>query len=233
MAKTPKRAQSSLRATVRLVVLVPLWCCAVFVSAGRIDWVRGWVWLIGFGGGVAVMGLLVRCANPGLLTARANLRRKDTKLFDKVCLAFYIPLELLQPIVGGLDAVRFRWSSMPFATVYPGLVLLALGMTLATWALRVNPYAETTVRIQTDRGQKVVTSGPYLTVRHPMYVGGILMYPGVALILGSMWALALSGLIVIVMVWRTALEDRTLRRELPGYEEFASVTRYRLIPRLW
>jgi protein-S-isoprenylcysteine O-methyltransferase Ste14 len=99
--------------------------------------------------------------------------------------------------------------------------------------MMVNPYAETTVRIQIDRDQKVVTSGPYRIVRHPMYVGGILMYPGIAFILGSMWALALSASIAILMVWRTALEDRTLRGELPGYEEFAAVTRYRLIPWLW
>jgi len=96
----------------------------------------------------------------------------------------------------------------------------------------VNPYAETTGRIQADPDQKVVTSGPYRIVRHPMYVGGILMYPAIALILGSMWALALSVVIAILMVWRTVLEGRTLGRELPGYEEFAAFTRFRLIPKL-
>jgi protein-S-isoprenylcysteine O-methyltransferase Ste14 len=108
-----------------------------------------------------------------------------------------------------------------------------MAMALITWAMMANPHAETTVRIQTDRDHKAVTSGPYRIVRHPMYVGAILMYPAAALMFGSMWALAISGLIAILFVWRTALEDRTLRRELPGYEEFAALTRYRLIPGLW
>ena len=232
-AEKGKRDLASLRATVRTVVLVPLWCSAVFVSAGKIGWVRGWIWLIAFGGGMAALALLMRCTNPDLLKARTNWRHKDTKPFDKVFLAIYVPLELLQPILAGLDAVRFGWSSMPFATVYTGLVLLGMGLALFAWTLVVNPYAETTVRIQKDRDQKVVTSGPYRIVRHPMYIGGILTYPAIALILGSAWALALSGVVAILMVWRTVLEDRTLCRELPGYEEFAAVTRYRLIPKLW
>ena len=212
---------------------MPIWCAAAFLCAGRLNWIRGWIWVATFGVGMVAGSLLVRRKNPGLMEARSHLRRKDTKPFDKVLLSIYFPLVLLQPIVAGLDAVRFGWSSMPLATVYVGLILLAIGVTPVIWALMVNPHAETTVRIQTDRDHKVVSSGPYGIVRHPMYIGAILMFPGVALILGSMWALAISGLIAVLMVWRTAMEDRTLRRELPGYEEFTSLTRYRLVPRLW
>jgi protein-S-isoprenylcysteine O-methyltransferase Ste14 len=182
---------------------------------------------------MTIAGLLVHLRNPALLEARANWRRRDTKPFDKVFLSLFLPLTFLQPAVAGLDAVRYGWSSMPFATLYAGLILFAMAMTLITWAMMANPHAETTVRIQTDREHKVVTSGPYRIVRHPMYVGAILMYPAAALMFGSTWALAVSALIAILFVWRTVLEDRTLRRELPGYEEFAARTRYRLIPRLW
>jgi protein-S-isoprenylcysteine O-methyltransferase Ste14 len=220
---------------IRFFVTMPLWVCAVFASAGRINWARGWIWVAAYfvGIGMVAEGLLVRRKNPALIEARRKWRRKDTKPFDKVFLSIYIPLIFLQPIVAGLDAVRFAWSCMPFVTVYVGLVLLAMAITPVTWAMMVNPHAESTVRIQTDRDHKVVSSGPYRIVRHPIYIGAILMYPAIALILGSTWALAMSGVIAILFVWRTALEDRTLRRELPGYQEFASVTRYCLVPGVW
>jgi protein-S-isoprenylcysteine O-methyltransferase Ste14 len=210
-----------------------LWLAAVFGSAGRLDWTRGWICAVTYIVCMVAAGVLVRRRNPGLLEARAQLRRQDTKPFDRVFLSLYLPLTLIQPTVAGLDAVRFSWSALPFATVYAGLALFVVAMTLITWVMVVNPHAESTVRIQKDREHRPVTSGPYRFVRHPMYVGAMLMYPATALIFGSVWALAVSGLIAILFIWRTALEDRTLRRELPGYEEFAAVTRYRLIPGVW
>jgi protein-S-isoprenylcysteine O-methyltransferase Ste14 len=122
---------------------------------------------------------------------------------------------------------------MPFLTVYPGVGLFIVAATLITWVLVMNPHAESSVRIQEDRGHSVVASGPYRFVRHPMYVGLILLHASMALILRSMWTLALAALIAILFLWRTALEDQTLRRELPGYEEYTTVTRYRLIPGIW
>jgi len=231
-----KTAQPKVRDWRRIIQMsgtMVLWVAAVFVAAGRIDWLRGWIWVATFVVGMGAASVLVRRKNPELMEARMKWRRKDAKLFDKVILSIYLPLTFLQPILAGLDAVRFRWSAMPFATVYVGLCLLAIALIPITWVLLVNPYAETSVRIQTERGHQVVTSGPYRFVRHPMYVCLILDHPAIALILGSMWALALSGVLAILMVWRTALEDRTLRRELPSYEEFTCVTRYRLIPGLW
>jgi protein-S-isoprenylcysteine O-methyltransferase Ste14 len=231
--QTPKPKGRGVRRMIQSIATMVLWMVAVFASAGRVDWIRGWVCTTVYVISMTIAGLLVHLRNPALLEARANWRRRDTKPFDKVFLSLFLPLTFLQPAVAGLDAVRYGWSSMPFATLYAGLILFAMAMTLITWAMMVNPHAETTVRIQTDREHKVVTSGPYRIVRHPMYVGAILMYPAAALMFGSTWALAVSALIAILFVWRTVLEDRTLRRELPGYEEFAARTRYRLIPRLW
>ncbi len=210
-----------------------LWIAAAFVSAGRLDWTRGWICVSAYVVIMLMAGFLVRRRNPALLAARANWRRKDTKPFDKLILSIYLPLTFVQPAVAGLDAVRFGWSAMPFWTLYLGLALFALAMTFITWVMLVNPHAETTVRIQTDRGHTTVTSGPYRLVRHPMYAASILMYPATALMFGSVWALAVAGVIAVLLVWRTALEDRTLRRELSGYEEFTAHTRYRLIPGLW
>jgi protein-S-isoprenylcysteine O-methyltransferase Ste14 len=209
-----------------------LWMAALFVCAGRLDWTRGWIAAAAYVISLTVAGLLVQRSNPVLVKARAKWRRKDTKPFDKVFLALYLPLAFIQPAVAGLDA-RFGWSSIPFATVYPGIVLFIMAMILVTWTLSVNPHAESTVRIQSDRGHTVITSGPYRVVRHPFYVGAILMYPAIAFVLGSLWALATAALSVILLIWRTAMEDRTLRRELPGYEEYTAVARYRLVPGVW
>jgi protein-S-isoprenylcysteine O-methyltransferase Ste14 len=222
-----------LRRLLKVPVTITLYAVAFFGGAGRLDWTRGWITFVMYVVCMGATGLVVHRWNPGLLKARAKWRRKDTKGFDKVLLAIYAPLSFLQPAVAGLDVVRFHWSSMPFWTVYPGVLLLPMAMALITWVLVVNPHAESTVRIQSERGHVVVTSGPYRFVRHPMYVGAILLYSASALVLGSMWALAIAALIAALLICRAALEDGTLRRELPGYQEYTAQTQYRLIPGLW
>ncbi len=210
-----------------------VWIAGLFLGAGRLDWARGWISVGMYVGGMGAIGLFVRRVNAPVMEARRKWRHKDTKPFDRVFLAFFLPLVTFQPVVAGLDAVRFRWSSMPPAALYPGLALLAVAMPLIGWTLAVNRHAETTVRIQTDRGHEVVSSGPYRFVRHPMYVGAILMYLGTPLVWGSLWALAITGIVIALLIWRTAMEDRTLRRELRGYDEYSRRTRYRLAPGLW
>ena len=205
----------------------------MFLGAGRIDWIRGWIcvalWVIS----LTALGILTQRYNPQLMKERAKWRRKDTKGFDKIFLLVYMPFSQIQPALAGMDAVRFHWSSLPFAFVYVGAVLYCLAMALIGWVLCTNPYAETSVRIQHDRGQTVVTAGPYRIVRHPMYVGASLMNLATPLVWGSLWALAVGGILALLFIVRTALEDRTLRRELPGYEEYTAQTRYRLLPGIW
>lgn len=215
------------------VVAIVVWWAALFGGAGRLDWTRGWIYVIVSLAGSVAIDVLVRRHNPVVLEARANWRHKDTAAFDKVFLAIFAPSFVLQPAIAGLDAVRFGWSSIPFWTVYVGLAFTVLGSALVAWTLAVNPHAESTVRIQTDRGHAVISAGPYQFVRHPMYVGIILGYVGGPLILGSMWALVISALLIALFVARTALEDQALRRELSGYKEYCAQTRYRLVPRLW
>ena len=120
---------------------------------------------------------------------------------------------------------------MPLGVQVIGYVALLLAMAVTYWAMAANPFLSTVVRIQDDRGHYVVTSGPYRYVRHPMYSAILVMWPGIALELGSWWALIPAAMIVIVFVIRTALEDRTLQAELPGYAEYASQTP-RFLPRL-
>jgi protein-S-isoprenylcysteine O-methyltransferase Ste14 len=234
-SNVPPRAprSGSLRRALQIVATQLLWIAGLFCGAGRLDWTRGWISVALYVIGMAALGLVVRRYNPQLLEARAKWRHADTKGFDKAFLSLLLPLAFLQPVLAGLDAVRFGWSSMAPWLIYPGAILFTIALALIGWTMVTNRYAETSVRIQTDRGHTVISSGPYRFVRHPMYVGAILMYLAIPLIWGSMWALALSGVIVILFLWRTAMEDRTLRRELPGYEEYAAHTRFRLVPRLW
>jgi protein-S-isoprenylcysteine O-methyltransferase Ste14 len=206
---------------------------SLWLAAGRLNWIRGWIWVGVAVIGMMLVGVIVQRRNPGLLEQRTRWRRKDTKRFDKIFLAIYAPLIMIQPALAALDAARYHWTSIPFGFVYVGVVLFVLAAVMILWALVVNPFAESTVRIQTDRGHRVITSGPYRFVRHPMYVGMIAMYFGTPLILGSVWALGLSVVVAGLVIARTALEDSTLRRELAGYQEFAAGTRYRLLPGIW
>jgi protein-S-isoprenylcysteine O-methyltransferase Ste14 len=231
---TPKeKKQRKLGQTAQGFAFAALLLATLFGSAGRANWIRGWIfvglWMLGMIAG----GLTIRRFNPSLLQARAKWRRSDTKPFDKIFLAAFIPLIYVQLAVAGLDAVRYRWSALPFAWTYVGAGIFVLATLVITWALATNPHAESTVRIQTDRGHTVITSGPYRFVRHPMYVGTILMYVAAPLVLGSLWAFVVGAVIVGLFVWRTSLEDRTLRAELAGYEQYTARTPYRLFPGIW
>jgi protein-S-isoprenylcysteine O-methyltransferase Ste14 len=210
-----------------------IWGGGLFLGAGTFNWPRGWISLAVYCSPMAIVGAIVSRKNPGLIAERDKWRRQDTKGFDKIFLAALAPLTILQPVVAGMDAVRFGWWPIGPVWLVPGLIVFALGMGLTGWVLAVNRHAETTVRIQTDRGHQVVTTGPYRFVRHPMYAGVLLIYAGTPLMWGSGAAIGASVLLAALFIWRTYEEDRTLRRELPGYPEYAKCTRYRLIPGLW
>jgi protein-S-isoprenylcysteine O-methyltransferase Ste14 len=183
-------------------------------------------------GGTAIV-MIGRQYNPSLIEARKKLLHKDARRPDRVFVMAFVPLVFCQPLIAGLDAVRFRWSSMSFGFVYVGVALFALATVVVAWTMAVNPFAEGAVRIQKERGHTVVTSGPYRVVRHPLYAGEILMVVATPLVLGSAWALVITGIVIVLFVARTAWEDQTLRRELSGYEAYAARTRYRLVPGLW
>lgn len=204
-----------------------------FLGAGRMDWPRGWAYFIVFVLASAVGALIVGRANPAVLEARAKGLRQGTKPFDKLFYLMFLPLVLSAPVVAGMDAVRWSWRPLPLWTFAPGVALFLIGSALTAWTLIANPFAECTVRIQGERDQTVIASGPYAIVRHPMYLATVFGFPATALMLGSTWALVPAVLLIALFVWRTALEDRTLRRELTGYEAYTERTRYRLLPYIW
>jgi protein-S-isoprenylcysteine O-methyltransferase Ste14 len=217
---------------VRTVLFVPFIGVIIFWAAGTIYWFNGWVYVIWY---LVVSVAAVFLTDPALLAERSNSRRaKGQKGWDKVLLGIYGTLTpLVIPIVAGLN-FRFGWPPEVAAWLQvAGFVVYALGWGLHLWAMAANRYHALVVRIQSDRGQTVVTGGPYRYVRHPSYVGGIVLTVAAPLLLGSTWALipgALGGLLLVV---RTVLEDRTLQRELDGYPEYAARVRYRLLPGIW
>jgi protein-S-isoprenylcysteine O-methyltransferase Ste14 len=135
--------------------------------------------------------------------------------------------------IAALDDSRFHWSAMPWGLSAFGYLLMLSGCWLTTWACRVNKFAEPTVRIQHDRGHTVVETGPYAIIRHPMYTAALGMFPGMALALGSYWALVPASLAVGLLVLRTQWEDQTLQAELEGYREYTQRVPYKLIPHVW
>ncbi len=135
--------------------------------------------------------------------------------------------------VVGLDQ-RFHWADIvPLPGIVAGLTIFAVGLGLLTWSMLVNSFFSTAVRIQDDRGQRVISAGPYGIVRHPGYAGGILALFASALALNSLLAVIPAAILLIVIAYRTAIEDRMLRRELAGYADYAVKVRFRLMPGIW
>ncbi len=144
-----------------------------------------------------------------------------------------IPLTIVQWIIAGLDQ-RFHWSDIfPPAWIGAGLAIFAIGWGLFTWAAIVNPFFSPEVRIQADRGQRVISKGPYTIVRHPAYSSSLLYFIATGLALNSLLSMIVAAIYVVITVRVTAIEDRMLRDELPDYPDYAATVRYRLIPGIW
>jgi protein-S-isoprenylcysteine O-methyltransferase Ste14 len=184
-----------------------------------------------FVGTLVVAGLYLWCVNPEVVVARIRFHR-GTKRWDRILLCFLVPAVYAVFLVSALDYGR-HWWPVPWWVCGIGYVLLLVGVGILTWAQAVNRFFERTVRIQTDRGHKVIDTGPYAIVRHPGYVGFMLFFVGSALCLGSLWALIPAGLASALLLPRTRWEDQTLQAELPGYQEYAQRVRYKLIPGVW
>jgi protein-S-isoprenylcysteine O-methyltransferase Ste14 len=203
----------------------------LFIAAGRLDWPEAWIFLAIYLAGTLSFGLWVLRHNPDVINERGRVG-KNAKSWDKVIRIFYAICLLGILVLTGLDA-RFAWSSVPLWAKILGGIGFIISLLLAFSAMMANTFLSTFVRIQDDRGHTTVSSGPYRFVRHPMYAGSLFMYWGMPLLLGSWWALIAGGLNMIVLVVRTALEDKTLQAELPGYKEYVKKVHYRLIPGIW
>ena len=204
----------------------------LFVPAGRWDWGAGWLYLAIIAVSTTINLVHMRRRNPGLIEHRLRVG-KGTKAWDKVWMAVFSPIVVAVYVVAGLDAGRFGWSTVPLWLWPVGLAVFLSGTMALTWSMGVNPFFEKTVRIQAERGHRVIETGPYGYVRHPGYVGFLGWLLSAPLLLGSWWAFIPAILSAAAVVIRTTLEDRTLRHELPGYIQYAGRVRFRLVPHIW
>lgn len=221
------RTQMILRALLAPVFMIGL----LFLMAGRWDYWQAWVYSVINLIILALMGTLFT-KNSELVEERLN-PKEGMKGWDKFYFAFTTPLYIIALILGGLDA-RFGWTTnMPIWIYWTSVVVYLLGQAIFLWARYTNNYFSSVVRIQTDRGHAVCSDGPYRYVRHPGYVGGFLFTSTIGLMLGSWWASIPQVIAALMLIWRTAREDKTLQKELPGYTEYTTQTRYRLFPGIW
>ncbi len=205
----------------------------LILVSGRVDWGRAWLFVLVTLGTQIVVGVMLHRITPDLLAERSRFP-KDTERWDKLlapAVAVFGPLILW--FVAAWDVrvhwpppVSLPWSIAAFAVCIPAILLTA-------WAMAVNRFFTSTVRIQAERGHMVVDGGPYRHLRHPGYTGALVFTLASPLALGSWLALLPAALVAALLIVRTALEDRTLRARLEGYEEYARRTPRRLVPGVW
>ena len=233
---TDQKKTINTRTIVQLLVFIVLVPFLPLLISLKLNWWQAWVYgLIGVLGFV-ISRLLVNKRHPDLLAERAKfMQHKDTKPWDNV-LARLVGLGgALIPLAAGLD-VKYGWSKTDYSMSVElvALAFIVIGYIIGSWALLENRFFSGTVRIQKERGHHLVSSGPYAWVRHPGYAGALLTYFATPLLLDSPWTFVPVIFIAIVLVIRTALEDRTLQEELPGYKEYAAKkTKYRLLLGIW
>ncbi|MEW6436887.1 MAG: isoprenylcysteine carboxylmethyltransferase family protein [Pseudomonadota bacterium] len=206
----------------------------IFGAAGTIGYFGGWLYLAEMVAISIVFGATAVRADPGLVRERLKPPvQKDQPLADKLLL---IPMLLLIFAAMGFmaaDAMRWRWSAMPSFVQWAGSGVLLAAFLFIYWTMRTNSFAAPVVKIQKDRGQVVITTGPYAIVRHPMYFGALFYFAGTSLVLGSWWGLATIPIFALLFGIRIGIEEKMLREGLEGYDDYARRVRWRLVPHIW
>ncbi|MGO9117743.1 MAG: methyltransferase family protein [Desulfomonilaceae bacterium] len=208
-------------------------CALIFGGAGTIAWTEAWLFILIQSSASTIMVLWLKKHNPELLQERMDLWKRVVKSWDKAIVILLIAASVPFFVLPGLDAIRYRWSYVPLPLKVIGFVGIVLSYGLIFWVLKTNPYSSAAVEIQEDRGHTTITTGPYQYVRHPMYVGAILLIFSIPLALGSLVTFISGVILTALIVARTHLEDKTLHQELNGYTAYAETVKYRVIPGIW
>lgn len=223
-----------IRTIVQLVLVIGVLPMAALLISWRWNWWEAWAYALLASVGFIVSRWLAVRHSPDLLEERArSLEHTDVKPWDRTLAPLTVLSGVLIPIVAGLSA-RFGWSTafgLPARLL--ALAAMVAGYAFVTWALVENRFFSGVVRIQTERGHQVVSTGPYAWLRHPGYAGALLANLATPILLSAPWAYLACAVASGAVVVRTALEDRTLQEELPGYRDYAGKVRYRLLPGVW
>ncbi len=203
----------------------------LFLPAWTLAYWQAWVFIVVFMISVNVIGLYLSLKDPALLERRKKVGPgEEQNMAQKIIISIGF-LSLIGVIVFSALDHRFGWSPVPAYVALLGDLLVALGLFVNLLVFRENSYGGSTIEIV--EGQKVISTGLYARVRHPMYVGVLIMVIGIPLALGSWWGLAIIALALPVLIWRILDEEELLKKDLPGYTEYAQKVRYRLVPYLW
>lgn len=222
----------------RLIVQSSAWVALMgvllFWPAGNWRWPQGWAFLGIFSLGTAVFCIWLLKRDPALLAARMGSPvQKDQPLWDRVFMIGAVLSWNAWLVLMALDAQRWRISHMPVWLDVVGGLLVVLGFAAVMPVFAANSFAAPVVKIQNERGQHVIDSGPYAIVRHPMYASATIYLIGMPLLLGSWIGLAILPVLIVLLSLRIPREERLLRAELAGYEAYAARVRWRLVPYLW
>ncbi|MBV8714571.1 MAG: isoprenylcysteine carboxylmethyltransferase family protein, partial [Chloroflexi bacterium] len=204
---------------------------AIFTAAGSLSYWRGWVYLLVFLSSAAAITVYLWRGDIGLLERRVNAgpaaeQERSQQLIQSLASVAFLGII----VVPALDH-RFGWSTVPLALSVVADVLVAFGFWIVFRVFRANTFTAGTIGV--ERGQAVISSGPYALVRHPMYAGALLMLLATPLALGSWWGLLAFVPMLAAIVWRLRGEEELLSRQLPGYAEYRQQVRKRLIPGVW
>jgi protein-S-isoprenylcysteine O-methyltransferase Ste14 len=211
-----------------LAVFAVLW----FGIAGRATWWQGWAFLLTFIIYVSILMWRLSKVNPELVRER-NLPADRAEAWDRIVMGIYTVILVVLLIVSALDGGRYGWSAIPLGVQMIGWILLIVAGVIVWHVMMTNAYLSSWARIQNDRGQVVIQEGMYRRIRHPMYLGIMVSFLGIPLMLNSWWAMIPSIVIVGLFVYRTYREDQMLIDGLAGYSEYTEKVRYRLLPRVW
>ncbi len=218
---------------VRSAIWIALMGTLLFAGAGDLAWPQGWAFMAVFVATSIAFSLWLLKRDPALLASRLTLRQEGQAWWDKIFLWTFILVWHGWLVLMGMDARRFHWSDVPVWANVLGGVLVIAGFAATMRVFAENSFAAPVVRIQEERGQRVIDTGPYAIVRHPMYAAALLYIVGMPLLLGSLYGLSFLPLILIGLGPRAVAEERLLARELPGYADYMRRVRWRLIPYVW
>ena len=218
---------------VSVAVEFPIMGLIMFLAAGTVRWTAGWVFLIMLAVySIAFIRWLLACC-PALVAERLSMFRPDQPAWDKAFVVVLMVSFLGWLVLMPLDAVRFGWSDVPVELQVIGAVILLVSFYLFFIVYRANQFVSPMVRIQEERQQTVISTGPYRYVRHPLYAASLFLFSGTGLLLGSWYGTLATVYFALLLAYRIVGEERVLREGLAGYNEYASRVRYRLIPGVW